>query len=133
MKLYSDEQLAAILDQPIFHLIGDCADELGVECYVVGGYVRDIFLERPSKDIDVVVVGSGIEVARRLKEKLGRKAHLSVFKNFGTAQVVVREQLIVKSEQLMIRPAVNDEMQKENKNYSLSTVHFSQHMPRSSL
>ena len=87
MKLYSDQQLAEILDQDIFHLIGDCADELGVECYVVGGFVRDIFLERPSKDIDVVVVGSGIEVAKLLKKKIGRKAHLSVFKNFGTAQV----------------------------------------------
>ena len=87
MKLYSDQELAEILDQDIFHLIGNCADELGVECYVVGGYVRDIFLERPSKDIDVVVVGSGIEVAKLLKKKLGRKAHLSVFKNFGTAQV----------------------------------------------
>ena len=87
MRLYSDQELAELLNQPIFHLIGDCADELGVECYVVGGYVRDIFLERPSKDIDVVVVGSGIEVAHRLKEKLGRKAHLSIFKNFGTAQI----------------------------------------------
>ena len=87
MKLYSDQELAEILDQDIFHLIGNCADELGVECYVVGGYVRDIFLERPSKDIDVVVVGSGIEVAKLLKKKLGCKAHLSVFKNFGTAQV----------------------------------------------
>ena len=87
MKLYSDQQLAEILDQDIFHLIGDCADELGVECYVVGGFVRDIFLERPSKDIDVVVVGSGIEVAKLLKKKIGRKAHLSVFRNFGTAQV----------------------------------------------
>ena len=47
MRLYSDEELAELLNQPIFHLIGDCADELGVECYVVGGYVRDIFLERP--------------------------------------------------------------------------------------
>jgi putative nucleotidyltransferase with HDIG domain len=63
------------------------ADEMGVECYVVGGYVRDIFLERPSNDIDVVVVGSGIEVASALKKRLGRRAHLSVFKNFGTAQV----------------------------------------------
>ena len=87
MKLYSDEELAEILDQPIFHLISDAADHLGVECYVVGGYVRDIFLERPSNDIDVVVVGSGIEVASELKRMLGRKAHLSVFKNFGTAQV----------------------------------------------
>ena len=89
MKLYSDEELAEILDHPIFHQIGDAADRLGVECYVVGGYVRDIFLERPSNDIDVVVVGSGIEVAKELKRTLGRKAHLSVFKNFGTAQVKV--------------------------------------------
>ena len=71
----------------MFHLIGDVADEMGVECYVVGGFVRDIFLERPSNDIDVVVVGSGIEVAKALKNRLGKKAHLSVFKNFGTAQV----------------------------------------------
>ena len=87
MKLYSDEDLAAILDRDIFHQISEAADRLGVECYVVGGYVRDIFLERPSNDIDVVVVGSGIAVAEQLKRMLGRKAHLSVFKNFGTAQV----------------------------------------------
>ena len=91
MKLYSDNELAAILDQPIFHQIGQVADEMGVECYVVGGYVRDIFLQRPSNDIDVVVVGSGIEVATRLKKLLGRRAHLSVFKNFGTAQVKMGE------------------------------------------
>ena len=89
MKLYSDQALAKILDQEIFHLIGDVADEMGVECYVVGGYVRDIFLERPSNDIDVVVVGSGIAVAEALKKRLGKKAHLSVFRNFGTAQVKV--------------------------------------------
>ena len=87
MKLYSDQALAKILDKDIFHLIGHVADEMGVECYVVGGFVRDIFLERPSNDIDVVVVGSGIEVAAALKKQLGKKAHLSVFKNFGTAQV----------------------------------------------
>ncbi|MBO6144091.1 MAG: HD domain-containing protein [Prevotella sp.] len=87
MKLYSDKALAKILDKDIFHSIGSVADEMGVECYVVGGYVRDIFLERPSNDIDVVVVGSGIAVATALKQRLGRKAHLSVFKNFGTAQV----------------------------------------------
>ena len=92
MKLYSDEELAEILDQPIFHQISEAADRLGVECYVVGGYVRDIFLERPSNDIDVVVVGSGIEVAKELKRMLGRRAHLSVFKNFGTAQVKFREE-----------------------------------------
>jgi len=107
MKLYSDDELAEILDQPIFHQISTAADHLGVECYVVGGYVRDIFLERPSNDIDVVVVGKphpltpsptgegetrvsvGIAVAKELKRMLGRKAHLSVFKNFGTAQVKV--------------------------------------------
>ena len=90
MKLYSDAALAQILDRPVFHLIGDAADRLGVKCYVVGGYVRDIFLERPSDDIDVVVVGSGIAVAEELKRQLGRKAHLSVFKNFGTAQVKIK-------------------------------------------
>lgn len=92
MKLYSDEALAHILDKDIFHQISTVADGLGVECYVVGGYVRDIFLERPSADIDVVVVGSGIEVAKGLKQLLGKRAHLSVFKNFGTAQVKIRGQ-----------------------------------------
>ena len=92
MKLYTDEELAEILDQELFHQISEAADRLGVECYVVGGYVRDIFLERPSNDIDVVVVGSGISVAQELKRMLGRKAHLSVFKNFGTAQVKIRRQ-----------------------------------------
>ena len=91
MKLYTDEELAAILDQELFHQISAAADRLGVECYVVGGYVRDIFLERPSNDIDVVVVGSGIQVAEELKRMLGRKAHLSVFRNFGTAQVKFRQ------------------------------------------
>ena len=90
MILYSDDELAQLLDQEIFHQIADVADRMGVECYVVGGYVRDIFLERPSNDIDVVVVGSGIQVAEELKRLLGRKAHLSVFRNFGTAQVKVR-------------------------------------------
>ena len=91
MKLYSDHALAKILDQKIFRQISSVADGLGVECYVVGGFVRDIFLERPSNDIDVVVVGSGIEVAKGLKQLLGRHAHLSVFKNFGTAQVKYRQ------------------------------------------
>lgn len=91
MKIYSDAQLAQILDKDIFHLIGEAADELHLDCYVVGGYVRDIFLERPSNDIDVVVVGSGIKVADALRRKLGRKAHISVFKNFGTAQVKYKD------------------------------------------
>lgn len=76
-----------MLDTPIFHQIGEVADHLGMECYVVGGYVRDLFLERPSKDIDCLVVGSGIQVAEELAKRLGRGAHISVFRNFGTAQV----------------------------------------------
>ena len=91
MKLYSDAALAQILDQEIFHQISRVADQMGVECYVVGGYVRDIFLERPSNDIDVVVAGSGIAVAEQLKHQLGKKANLSVFRNFGTAQVKFRQ------------------------------------------
>lgn len=91
MKIYSDAELAQILDKDIFHLIGEAADELHLDCYVVGGYVRDIFLERPSNDIDVVAVGSGIKVADALRRKLGRKAHISVFKNFGTAQVKYKD------------------------------------------
>ena len=87
MRILSDDQLAQLLDKDIFHKISEAADSLHLECYVVGGYVRDLFLERPSNDIDVVVVGSGIEVASRLKSMLGRTAHLSVFRNFGTAQV----------------------------------------------
>ena len=87
MKEYTDAELAQILDKPIFRTISEVADELRLECYVVGGYVRDIFLERPSDDIDCVVVGSGIEMATAVKKRLGRRAHLSVFKNFGTAQV----------------------------------------------
>ena len=90
MRKLTDADLARLLDEDIFHLIADEADKLGLECYVVGGYVRDLFLERPSNDIDVVVVGSGIQVASALKCRLGRRAHLSVFRNFGTAQVKYR-------------------------------------------
>lgn len=76
------------LTHPVFKLIADCADQLNVEAYVIGGFVRDIFLERPSKDIDVVTVGKGIELAELVYKTIGEdKAHLAVFKNFGTAQV----------------------------------------------
>ena len=87
MKMLSDAELAQLLDKDIFHKISETADALSLECYVVGGYVRDLFLERPSNDIDVVVVGSGISMAEGLKERLGKTAHLSVFRTFGTAQV----------------------------------------------
>lgn len=107
MKLYSDEELAQHLSninlpsgQNAFRLIGQVAEQLGVDAYVVGGYVRDIFLERPSKDIDVVVVSPdgklknpGIALAEALTKNLRAerlKAHLSVFRNFGTAQVKIQ-------------------------------------------
>ena len=91
MRNLTNAQLATLLDKDIFHKISEASDKLGVECYVVGGYVRDLFLERPSNDIDVVVVGSGIQVATELKNILGKKAHISVFRNFGTAQVKYRD------------------------------------------
>lgn len=86
LELTTDE-LKQYFKDNIFKQISATADELGLECYVVGGYVRDIFLQRPSQDIDVVVVGSGIAMAQALGKRLGRGAHVSVFKNFGTAQV----------------------------------------------
>ena len=86
MFYYEADIERGLSEQP-FPLISETADELGLETYVIGGYVRDIFLRRPSKDIDVVTVGSGIELAKAVAKRLGRKAHLSVFKNFGTAQV----------------------------------------------
>jgi poly(A) polymerase len=79
------------LQDKIFEIISDTADEYGKECYVIGGFVRDIFLHRPSKDIDIVVVGSGIELAGQVASKLGKKAKLTVFKNFGTAQIKFKD------------------------------------------
>ena len=86
------EELKEKFAGKIFQQIQQTADELHLECYVVGGYVRDLFLERPSMDIDVVVVGSGIAMAEALGERLGKGAHVAVFKNFGTAQVKYRGQ-----------------------------------------
>ena len=75
------------LSGPIFDVISTAADESKMETYVIGGFVRDLILHRPSKDIDVVCVGSGIELAKNITNRLGRKAKFSFFKNFGTAQV----------------------------------------------
>ena len=96
MKILTDRELKQALNSPVFHLVGETADELGLECYVIGGYVRDLFLERPSSDIDVVVVGGsdsrpGIRIAEAIQKKLGRHATLSVFKNFGTAQIKIKD------------------------------------------
>ena len=91
MKFLTDEELKQSLSNPIFHLIGETADELQMECYVIGGFVRDLFLERPSNDIDCVVVGSGITIAKavaeKIKEKFHMKPHIAVYANFGTAQI----------------------------------------------
>ena len=75
---------------PVLKLVGEVADELHRECYVVGGYVRDIFLQRPSNDMDFVTIGSGIEVAKAVAHRLGKRTHLSVFRTYGTAQVKTR-------------------------------------------
>lgn len=79
--------LAERIDSALFHTVGDTADSLSRPCYVVGGYVRDLFLHRHSKDVDFVTVGSGIEVAEAVAAKLGKSTHCNVFRNFGTAQV----------------------------------------------
>jgi len=116
MKHLTEEDLAGLFDTPIFRAIGEVADQLGLHCYAVGGYVRDLFLDRPSKDIDCVVVdprcstsadsqlltlnsqlstsndGPGIRVAKALGKRLGKGAHVSVFRNFGTAQVKWKDQ-----------------------------------------
>ncbi|MDE6176484.1 MAG: tRNA nucleotidyltransferase, partial [Paramuribaculum sp.] len=77
-------------ENKIFRLVGGAADKLGRECYVVGGFVRDLFLGRRSKDIDFVTVGSGIELAKAVANAIGPKTHLAVFRNYGTAQVKSR-------------------------------------------
>jgi len=76
------------IQHPIFQLIGEASDELGVDSYVIGGYVRDYFLNRKTpKDIDIVAVGSGIELAKAVAKKLKGRPDISVFKNFGTAMI----------------------------------------------
>ncbi len=79
--------LANKLNDPLFETLRQLADQNELEAYVIGGYVRDLLLQRPSKDVDIVVVGDGIRLAEALKETWGKRAHLSVFKNYGTAQV----------------------------------------------
>lgn len=79
------------LDMPVFALISEVADSLNLETYVIGGYVRDLVLRRPSKDIDIVCVGSGIELAQQIQARLGKKAHFSYFKTFGTAQIKYKD------------------------------------------
>ena len=80
--------LASSLHHKVFKQIGAVADQLRLETYVVGGYVRDLLLKRPSKDIDFVCVGSGIELAQKVAKALGPTVRVTVFKSFGTAQIV---------------------------------------------
>ncbi|WP_127141382.1 CCA tRNA nucleotidyltransferase [Flagellimonas marinaquae] len=76
------------IQHPIFKLIGEAADELGTDAYVIGGFVRDYFLKRGTpKDIDIVAIGSGIELAKKVASKLKGKPEISIFKNFGTAMI----------------------------------------------
>ena len=90
------------IEQPILHLVGEEADRLGLDCYVIGGWVRDLILHRESTDIDIVVVrrdaiqtqtaehkevSIGIRLAEAVAKRLGKGAHLSVFRTYGTAQV----------------------------------------------
>jgi len=84
---FNYEDINKHLENEPFITISKIADKLNTETYVIGGFVRDIFLHRQSKDIDVVTVGSGIALAEAVAKQFGRKAHLSVFQNFGTAQV----------------------------------------------
>lgn len=87
----SQEEIRSHLNVPVLKLISRVADEMKMPCYLIGGYVRDYFLRRHSKDIDVVAVGQGIGLAEAVARKLGRQAYLTVFKNFGTAQIKYRD------------------------------------------
>ncbi|MDQ3045992.1 MAG: CCA tRNA nucleotidyltransferase [Bacteroidota bacterium] len=79
------------LIHPVFKVISECADELNVPAYVIGGWVRDLLLNRPCKDIDIVAIGSGIELAKKVSQRLGDKYHVNIYKNFGTAQIVYED------------------------------------------
>lgn len=75
------------LSHPVFEVIGQSAQKLGVECYAIGGFVRDIFLGRDSKDVDIVAIGSGIDLAHEVANNLPNTPYVSFFKNFGTAML----------------------------------------------
>lgn len=87
----SREEIQDFLDRNIFKLISEVADRMQLDCYVIGGYVRDFFLYRSSKDIDIVAVGKGIALAEAVASALGPRTRLSVFKNFGTAQLKYKD------------------------------------------
>ena len=76
-----------LINYPILEIVALASAELGVEAYIIGGFVRDLILKRPSKDIDIVSIGSGIELAELVAQQLGPDVHVSIFKTFGTAQI----------------------------------------------
>jgi poly(A) polymerase len=76
-----------LINYPILEIVARASEELGVEAYIIGGFVRDLILKRPSKDIDIVSIGSGIELAELVAGQLGPEVHVSIFKTFGTAQI----------------------------------------------
>lgn len=99
MLIFADPDKSGIqmkdkLTHPIFKIVSDCAEEIKVDAFVIGGWVRDMFLNRPCKDIDFVCVGSGIDLAERVAKKLGNDVHVSVYKNFGTAQITYEDYII---------------------------------------
>lgn len=79
------------LTHPIFPIVAEVAAEMNISAYVIGGWVRDLLLGRPCKDIDIVAIGSGIELAERIAKKLGNNFHVNVYRNFGTAQLVYED------------------------------------------
>lgn len=101
LQIPSQSQFAEHLSAPHFQKLTQTVDTLGLEAYIVGGYVRDFILKRPSKDVDVVVVGSGIEVAQAFSKTLGKGATCSVFRNFGTAQVKWRHWVTVDGKRVL--------------------------------
>ena len=91
MKILTDKELKDSISYELFQLVGEVADRLGYECYTIGGFVRDLFLQRPSNDIDCVVVGSGVKMAEAVAAEIQRRCHhrphVAVYANFGTAQM----------------------------------------------
>ncbi|MBP8850425.1 MAG: HD domain-containing protein [Breznakibacter sp.] len=82
--------MKSYIDHPVFKVVGAVADEMDVKAYVIGGYVRDLFLHRPSKDIDIVVIGDGITLAERVAARL-KSNKISIFKTYGTAMLRYRD------------------------------------------
>jgi len=84
-------RFAEDLQHPIFEITAQAAREMGTQAFVIGGFVRDLIMQRPCTDIDIVVAGSGIELANRVAEKIGEGSQVTVFKNFGTAMLHYRQ------------------------------------------